>query len=115
MDTAEAWDQDDGYQLTTTQNSKFGHFFTHLLDHDHDDLISEQDFEALIEVTGKSRSRCHVVYQKCSMFSACMHHWINRGFDILPIGPRIRPNLIFCGRWKRVLWILFWVMLLMRS
>lgn len=65
VDTSEPWDEDDGYQLTSTQNSKFGHFFTHLLDHDHDDLISEQDFEALIEVTGISRSRCHVAYQKC--------------------------------------------------
>lgn len=48
----EAWDEEGGYQLTSTQNAKFSHFFTHLLDHDHDDLICEQDFEVLIEVNG---------------------------------------------------------------
>lgn len=50
VDTSEVWDEEDAYQLTSTQKSKFLHFFTYLLDHDHDDLIGEQDFEALIEV-----------------------------------------------------------------
>ncbi|XP_044257265.1 uncharacterized protein LOC123006670 [Tribolium madens] len=36
-------------QLTPTQNNKFSHFFSCLLDHDQDNLISEQDFETLIE------------------------------------------------------------------
>lgn len=40
-------------QLTPTQNNKFSHFFTCLLDHDQDNLISEQDFETLIEVGGE--------------------------------------------------------------
>lgn len=52
VDTSEVWDEEEGYQLTSTQKAKFLHFFTYLLDHDHDDLIGEQDFEALIEVTG---------------------------------------------------------------
>lgn len=51
MDTTETWDQENIYVLTPTQSNKFSYFFTALLDHDQDDLISEQDFEALIEVT----------------------------------------------------------------
>lgn len=50
VDTSETWDQENIYVLTPTQSNKFSHFFTTLLDHDQDDLISEQDFEALIEV-----------------------------------------------------------------
>ncbi|XP_018578949.1 uncharacterized protein LOC108917019 [Anoplophora glabripennis] len=42
-------DEKNSYQLTPTQNNKFSHFFTALLDHDQDNLISEQDFETLIE------------------------------------------------------------------
>lgn len=56
MDTSDIWDEEDGYKLTTTQIDKFSHFFTHLLDHDHDDLICEQDFEALIEVNWENIS-----------------------------------------------------------
>lgn len=36
-------------QLTPMQSNKFSHFFTYLLDHDNDNLISEQDFTTLIE------------------------------------------------------------------
>jgi flagellar biosynthesis regulator FlaF len=43
-------DQREDCQLTPTLNNKFSHFFTCLLDHDQDNLISEQDFETLIEV-----------------------------------------------------------------
>ncbi|KAG8320340.1 uncharacterized protein LOC124352855 [Homalodisca vitripennis] len=35
--------------LSSTQKEKLGHFFSHLLDNDHDDLISEQDFENFSE------------------------------------------------------------------
>ncbi|GFG39135.1 hypothetical protein Cfor_10614, partial [Coptotermes formosanus] len=35
--------------LSQLQKEKFGHFFTHLLDWDKDDLISAQDFDALSE------------------------------------------------------------------
>ncbi|KAJ8923796.1 hypothetical protein NQ315_010378 [Exocentrus adspersus] len=49
VDSGEDTDEKIGYQLTTTQNNKFSHFFTCLLDHDQDNLISEQDFETLIE------------------------------------------------------------------
>ncbi|CAH0562000.1 unnamed protein product [Brassicogethes aeneus] len=42
-------EEKEGYQLTPVQKCKFSHFFTCLLDHDQDDLISEQDFETLIE------------------------------------------------------------------
>ncbi|XP_030755936.1 uncharacterized protein LOC115882182 isoform X2 [Sitophilus oryzae] len=41
--------KEESYILTPIQKSKFSHFFTCLLDHDQDNLISEQDFEALIE------------------------------------------------------------------
>lgn len=54
VDTSETWEHDDGYQLTTTQSNKFSHFFTMLLDHDQDDLISESDFATLIEVSEQS-------------------------------------------------------------
>lgn len=37
--------------LTAVQRDKFSHFFTYLLDHDRDDIISDQDFEAFIEVS----------------------------------------------------------------
>ncbi|EFA12043.2 uncharacterized protein LOC103314771 isoform X1 [Tribolium castaneum] len=42
-------DNKENCQLTPTQNNKFSHFFSCLLDHDQDNLISEQDFETLIE------------------------------------------------------------------
>lgn len=38
------------YSLSSTQKEKLGHFFSHVLDNDHDDLISEQDFEHFSEV-----------------------------------------------------------------
>lgn len=38
------------YQLTPIQTNKFSHFFRTLLDHDQDELISEQDIETLVEV-----------------------------------------------------------------
>lgn len=41
----------NSYVLTPIQISKFSHFYTCLLDHDQDNLICEQDFEALIEVS----------------------------------------------------------------
>lgn len=37
--------------LTTVQRDKFSHFFTYLLDHDRDDIVGNQDFEALSEVS----------------------------------------------------------------
>lgn len=37
------------YQLTPIQTNKFSHFFRTLLDHDQDELISEQDIETLVE------------------------------------------------------------------
>ncbi|KAL3289590.1 hypothetical protein HHI36_023003 [Cryptolaemus montrouzieri] len=49
IDSQELSEKKISYQLTPVQSNKFSHFFTSLLDHDHDDLISEQDFEALIE------------------------------------------------------------------
>ena len=36
--------------LSKTQNNKLTHFFTHLLDWDRDETISECDFDALSEV-----------------------------------------------------------------
>lgn len=36
--------------LSSTQKEKMSHFFSHLLDSDQDDLISEQDFENFSEV-----------------------------------------------------------------
>lgn len=51
VDSGEDADEKSSYELTPTQNSKFSHFFTALLDHDQDNLISEQDFETLIEVS----------------------------------------------------------------
>ncbi|XP_076262057.1 uncharacterized protein LOC143197448 [Rhynchophorus ferrugineus] len=41
--------KDELCTLTPVQKNKFSHFFTNLLDHDRDNLICEQDFEALIE------------------------------------------------------------------
>lgn len=38
------------YTLSVTQKEKLGHFFIHVIDIDHDDLISEQDFEHFSEV-----------------------------------------------------------------
>ncbi|GLV40745.1 hypothetical protein CBL_13752 [Carabus blaptoides fortunei] len=35
--------------LTTVQRDKFSHFFTYLLDHDRDDIVGNQDFEAFSE------------------------------------------------------------------
>lgn len=49
IDASQAWEEEQEYQLTPTQNNKFSHFFTCLLDHDRDDLVSDQDFEALSE------------------------------------------------------------------
>ncbi|KAJ8970002.1 hypothetical protein NQ314_001431 [Rhamnusium bicolor] len=49
VDSGEGADERNIYQLTSTQNNKFTHFFTCLLDHDQDNLICEQDFETLIE------------------------------------------------------------------
>lgn len=36
-------------ELTVTQTNKFSHFFTHLLDHNRDDLITNEDIETFIE------------------------------------------------------------------
>ncbi|KAF5303887.1 hypothetical protein FQR65_LT08081 [Abscondita terminalis] len=49
IDASQQWDEEQEYQLTPTQNNKFSHFFTCLLDHDRDDLVSDQDFESLSE------------------------------------------------------------------
>lgn len=51
---SELADDKDVYELTPVQKFKFSHFFTCLLDHDQDNLISEQDFETLIEVSWQS-------------------------------------------------------------
>lgn len=37
-------------KLTPTQSNKFIYFFNMILDHDQDNLVSEEDFEAFIEV-----------------------------------------------------------------
>ncbi|KAK9889025.1 hypothetical protein WA026_004311 [Henosepilachna vigintioctopunctata] len=50
IDSQELAEKKISHPLTPMQSNKFSHFFTFLLDHDHDDLISEQDFETLIEV-----------------------------------------------------------------
>lgn len=49
IDSVEEY-KDESCILTPIQKNKFSHFFTNLLDHDQDNLICEQDFEALIEV-----------------------------------------------------------------
>nr|XP_023025753.1 uncharacterized protein LOC111513759 [Leptinotarsa decemlineata] len=49
VDSGEGTNDKGGYQLTLIQNNKFSHFFSCLLDHDQDNLISEQDFENLTE------------------------------------------------------------------
>ncbi|RZC40587.1 uncharacterized protein BDFB_008160, partial [Asbolus verrucosus] len=58
-------DHREDCRLTPTQNNKFSHFFTCLLDHDQDNLISEQDFETLIEffvkVLFQVINRCGIV------------------------------------------------------
>ena len=48
------FDTEQSYQLTPYQSSKFSFFFTALLDHDNDNLISQDDFEAFIEVRCKT-------------------------------------------------------------
>ncbi|ERL94694.1 hypothetical protein D910_11969, partial [Dendroctonus ponderosae] len=50
IDSDEEHIKEQPYILTPMQISKYSHFFTNLLDHDQDNLICEQDFEALIEV-----------------------------------------------------------------
>ncbi|CAH1153762.1 unnamed protein product [Phaedon cochleariae] len=49
VDSGESADNTSSYELSIIQNKKFSHFFSCLLDHDQDNLISEQDFETLIE------------------------------------------------------------------
>ncbi|CAH1999082.1 unnamed protein product [Acanthoscelides obtectus] len=49
VDSGEGTSEICSYQLSLTQITKFSHFFSCLLDHDQDNLISEQDFESLIE------------------------------------------------------------------
>lgn len=51
VDSGENSEDNNGYQLSLTQSNKFSHFFTCLLDHDQDNLISEDDFEHLMEVS----------------------------------------------------------------
>lgn len=51
IDSDEEHSKEQPYILTPMQISKYTHFFTNLLDHDQDNLICEQDFEALIEVS----------------------------------------------------------------
>ncbi|XP_022901293.1 uncharacterized protein [Onthophagus taurus] len=50
-DATDFEDDDEVFQpkLTATQSNKFLYFFNTLLDHDQDNLISEEDFEAFIE------------------------------------------------------------------
>lgn len=48
---SELTDDKDAYELTPVQTVKLSHYFTALLDHDQDNLISEQDFEMFIEVS----------------------------------------------------------------
>lgn len=50
VESSDVTEQGSSYQLTSTQNNKFSHFFSTLLDRDQDDLIWKQDFETLIEV-----------------------------------------------------------------
>lgn len=46
----EGWENEHAlYQLTPIQSNKFTHFFVSLLDHDQDELVSEQDLQNLIE------------------------------------------------------------------
>lgn len=54
--------------LTPVQRDKFSHFFTYLLDHDRDDIISDQDFEAFIEVSISSSSNSSVVINVDNFF-----------------------------------------------
>lgn len=56
--------------LTSVQRDKFSHFFTYLLDHDRDDIISDQDFEIFIEVStsGFPFPRTHTY---CSFVNNC--------------------------------------------
>ncbi|CAG9855381.1 unnamed protein product [Phyllotreta striolata] len=49
VDSAENADTYTGYELSVIQSNKFSHFFSCLLDHDQDNLISEDDFESLME------------------------------------------------------------------
>ncbi|KAK5639237.1 hypothetical protein RI129_011729 [Pyrocoelia pectoralis] len=49
IDASHQWEDEEKYQLTPTQSNKLNHFFTCLLDHDRDDLVSDQDFESLSE------------------------------------------------------------------
>ncbi|KAB0801521.1 hypothetical protein PPYR_05875 [Photinus pyralis] len=49
IDASHQWEDEEKYQLTQTQSYKLNHFFTCLLDHDRDDLVSDQDFESLSE------------------------------------------------------------------
>ncbi|KAL1493231.1 hypothetical protein ABEB36_011323 [Hypothenemus hampei] len=49
IESSEDNSKEEAYILTPIQISKFSHFFTCLLDHDQDNLISEQDFESFIE------------------------------------------------------------------
>ncbi|XP_045482115.1 uncharacterized protein LOC123686158 [Harmonia axyridis] len=49
VESSDVTEQGSSYQLTSTQNNKFSHFFSTLLDRDQDDLIWKQDFETLIE------------------------------------------------------------------
>lgn len=51
IEASQSWEEEDIYQLTPIQINKFTHFFTCLLDHDRDDLVSDQDFEALSEAS----------------------------------------------------------------
>uniref|UniRef100_A0AAR5PHJ8 EF-hand domain-containing protein n=1 Tax=Dendroctonus ponderosae TaxID=77166 RepID=A0AAR5PHJ8_DENPD len=57
IDSDEEHIKEQPYILTPMQISKYSHFFTNLLDHDQDNLICEQDFEALIEVGVVKRLR----------------------------------------------------------
>lgn len=92
VETSDVWEDEDDYQLTPTQSKKFSHFFTHLLDHDHDDLISEQDFGALIEVTGTSRP----VYIINVFDVLCMHLWIYLYDDNIEVSTFCRLVHKFC-------------------
>ncbi|XP_018327049.1 uncharacterized protein LOC108738231 isoform X2 [Agrilus planipennis] len=49
LNNSKSWDQDTESILTPTQCNKLIHFFKCLLDHDNDEIISSQDFQALSE------------------------------------------------------------------
>lgn len=72
------------YTLSVTQKEKLGHFFIHVIDIDHDDLISEQDFEHFSEVmkiTFLLYTACNTIKNKyhCFLLSIIQRYWWLKG------------------------------------